>query len=386
MAEQLMKKDGSAEEKKYAEAEGLVDAIPCIIRFERKVSVLKSAAKKFDALGDYNDAKKRSSACRTLAKEVQEQGYQAVLEKGAELERKAVSKSDYMAAIEEYRRAVKSENYREEVKKHIQSCRERIRQINTKEVWKRRAIAAGILVLFLILFMQTPGYPFVKGFLYQKQGRYEKALGAYENAYGIPFTEGRKKACYYEIGKKCLKTGKKQKALQYFVKADDYANAAKKAAQLECEILQEKQVGDELIFGDMRWNVLEKTESAVLLQAKHPKQKMSYSETAFASWEQSLVYEWLNEEFINEQFTKEERKLLFGKNTTKENRPLFILDKTEYVRLQENMAGSDVNCWLRQDAFMAQDGLYYDKSGEIRQTISNDNACYVRPAVWVAMK
>lgn len=161
MAEELLKKKLSIEERKYADAVGLQDAVPCIIRFERKVSVLKSAAKKFESLGDYKDAKERSAACFELARQAGEQGYFEALKKGMSLEEKAVRKSDYVAAIEEYRRAMKSKKHRENAQKHIQICRNQIKKIKTKEVWKHRIIAFVILAICAIVTWKTQAYVYV---------------------------------------------------------------------------------------------------------------------------------------------------------------------------------------------------------------------------------
>ena len=116
MAEELFKKKISREERIYVEALELQKAVSCVLRFENKVSALKSAARKFQKLEDYKDAKTHMEECRAEAAKVAEEGIREVFEEAVRREEQAKSKSDYVDALTEFKRVSRKGNYAEEAK------------------------------------------------------------------------------------------------------------------------------------------------------------------------------------------------------------------------------------------------------------------------------
>ena len=80
MAEELFKKKISREEKIYREARDLQEAVSCVLRFENEVAALGSAARKFQKLENYKDAKARMEECRAAAAKAAERGAREVFE------------------------------------------------------------------------------------------------------------------------------------------------------------------------------------------------------------------------------------------------------------------------------------------------------------------
>ena len=59
----------SKEESLYRSAVSLMEAVDCVRRFEREVSSLEDAAKKFDKLGNYKDSAERKEICIKAAQD-----------------------------------------------------------------------------------------------------------------------------------------------------------------------------------------------------------------------------------------------------------------------------------------------------------------------------
>lgn len=107
MSEEKLITDPERQEKVYRDACGLLDSFTYIIRFERKVTVLKNAARKFRKLGDYKDSREKAAFSQKLAEQEEKKGSKASFEKALEKEKSAKVKSDYVDTIEEFKRTSK---------------------------------------------------------------------------------------------------------------------------------------------------------------------------------------------------------------------------------------------------------------------------------------
>ena len=71
-------------------------------------------------------------------------------------------------------------------------------------------------------------------------------------------------------------------------------------------------MGDIVVFGDIRWYVIAKTETGCTLLSEKPVIKMPFNEAGYQTidtWDKSTLREWLNEKFYN-TFTEEEKALI----------------------------------------------------------------------------
>lgn len=228
MDEELFEEKISKEEQIYQTAVALQNAVSCVLRFERKVASLKSAARKFEKIGDYKDAPERMAACREEAAKAEEEGCKETFEEAKAREARAKSKSDYVDAITEFRRVKRKEGYADEAKEHIQACKKQIMRLETKAVWKRRVTVVGVLAICVLVFLNTPFYPFVKGYAHQQMGEYRVAIANYQEASALSWSKELTGACYYKMGKQKLEAGKEEHALKLFRKAKKYGNIAAK--------------------------------------------------------------------------------------------------------------------------------------------------------------
>lgn len=76
--------------------------------------------------------------------------------------------------------------------------------------------------------------------------------------------------------------------------------------------LPEASVGDVVVFGDIRWYVIAKTETGCTLLSEKPVIKMPFNKAGYqviGTWDKSTVRAWLNNQFYN-TFTEEEKALI----------------------------------------------------------------------------
>ena len=76
--------------------------------------------------------------------------------------------------------------------------------------------------------------------------------------------------------------------------------------------LSDASVGDIVVFGNIRWYVIAKTETGYTLLSEKPVIKMAFNEAGYqttGTWYDSTVRAWLNEKFYN-TFTEEEKALI----------------------------------------------------------------------------
>lgn len=72
-------------------------------------------------------------------------------------------------------------------------------------------------------------------------------------------------------------------------------------------------VGDIVVFGDIRWYVIDKTEAGYTLLSEKPVIKQCFRKAGYgistSTWEESTVRAWLNDKFYN-TFSEEEKALI----------------------------------------------------------------------------
>ncbi len=199
--EEIFQKKPSKEESTYQAAISLMDAVDCVGRFERKVDALRDAAAMFDRLGDYQDAKQRKEDCLEEADEAEEQGCRGVFALGMKKKEKATTKSNYIDAMEEFRRLRDYEPYQKKVQKEIQECKQQVKRIETRAAYKRCMIILLILAVLFAGLSQTPVFPVAKGIVCYIGGEYEEALKYYKEAEYLPGVDDLMQSAYNKLEK-----------------------------------------------------------------------------------------------------------------------------------------------------------------------------------------
>lgn len=383
--EEIFRKKPSKEESTYHAAVSLMDAVDCVERFERKVDALRDAAALFESLGDYQDAKQYREDCLERADEVEAEGCRKTFALGMKKKKKASTKSDYIDAMEEFRRLREYEPYQNKIKPEIQECKRQIKRLETLRAYKRRAIALLVLVLLCLVLAQTPVFPLAKGAVHYFRGEYQAALNCYQTAEHLPGVNKLKRAAYYKRAKEIEQKGKDKKAMQCYRQAWYYSDAPEKTVSLEKKLIAQAEPGDTVLFGPRRWTLLSREGDAVLLLSR-----ISITNRAFdadgKSWEESSLKQWLLTSMSNGSYLKQEQAMMVP--VDKKNRDVqeyaFLLSQEEYSKYQ-SLIPQDEDAWWLRDKVIERNHAKCVSEDQIL-TIPGDLKRGVRPAVWVSVK
>lgn len=310
--EDLFKEGPSKEELAYKHAVELMEAIECVERFERAVKSLRSAAHKFEALGDYEDSIARREGCLALAEELEKKGKEDTLKKGKEMLEKASTKRDFVFAMEEFRRLKKYDDTNEEALKYIAICKKGILKLENKAARIRWAIALVIIAILGGVSTKTPVYPIAKGMVHGILGQNQAAINCYSQAEAFPGVSKLSRGCYYKLAQEAEKGKNREKTLEYYRLAWASKDAMEKTVELEREILSEAKVGDIVSFGGIKWSVLEKKKGVCKLLMASKGHMLAYSNTD-GSWDDSTIKKWLNGSFLSAHFSDYEIIVMGGK-------------------------------------------------------------------------
>lgn len=380
--EEIFKEKPSKEETTYKSAVELMNAVDCLERFEREVSALRDAASRFEQLGDYKDAKQYRDDCIKRADEAEEKGCQKTYELALRKKEAAVSKSDYVDAMEELRRLRNYEPYQDKVKQDIQVCKERIRHLETIAAYKRRGLVFLSLLIIAACLSQTPLYPIAKGIVHRYRGEYQAALNCYAEGANIPGVGKLQRDCYYRLAKQAQDDGKDKKAMKLYRLAWSRLDAAEHTAQLEKKLLGQAGTGDTVSFGGRNWIVLVKQADKVLLFAKSAPQFKVFDEGGDASWEDSTLKAWMKQSFLGGKFLPTEKEMVLSVNQKDETEKAFLLSEIEY-RQYRDLIPETANRWWLRDKVIQPNRAKCVMGEEILTIPVDTKKIAVRPAMWV---
>lgn len=164
-----------------------------------------------------------------------------------------------------------------------------------------------------------------------EEGRYEEAITAFKTMGGYKDSKENIENCKngikeneYQYAISLIESGKYVEAITAFEDLDNYKDSELLAKEKELEILNDCKVGDYVIFGEYKqdtvdengkepieWLVLERKNNKVFVISKYILDKKSFCNDTYAAvWSVCSIREWLNQEFINNAFSAEEKKAI----------------------------------------------------------------------------
>lgn len=382
--EEIFQEKPSKEEALYTSAVSLMNAVDCLERFEREVDALRSAAQKFEKLGDYKEAKQYQKDCLKRADEAEEKGCQKTYEVAMKKKESAVTKSDYVDAMEEFRRLRSYESYQEKAKEKIQECKERIRRLETIAAYKRRGMCFLALVIIVVALAQTPLYPVGKGVIHRFRGEYQAALNCYEEGANIPGVGKLQRDCYYRLAAQVEEEGREKEAMVLYRLAWNRLDAAEHTVRLEKELMRQAEIGDKISFGGRNWTVLEKKADRIMLLAAHAPQFKKFDKEG-GNWEDSSLKQWLENSFLQNDFSGQEREIVLSIDSKDPDsqEKAFLLSEREYREYQSLIPVINNRWWLCDNTI--ERGRAKCVLGDEVITIPADTKKIgVRPAMWVS--
>ncbi len=377
----------SKEETLYRSAVSLMEAVDCINRFERAVYSLNDAAGKFERLDGYKDSAECREKCIKGAKEAIKKGTEEVYNIAVDKLGRAKDKSGFSDAIEEFKRVKKFGFNVEECDKNIQICKNGIKKAETRAMYKRQGIMLCTIIIFIVIFINTPFYPLVKGLYYQSKGEYNTALHCYKKSGGILTGNGKMKECHYHIAEQFMEKGSYNKALKNYKKAQNKFDAEKKAFGIEKDIIAGSLPGDTVKYGSGKWIILHKTERQALLFEKKACHKKKFDQKGKNIWHGSSLCKWLNKDYIR-KFSMDERSVMAGQGmiNEKDREVISILDKVQYEKYKDIINGTNTAYWLKDSGTAGESVCYVKEDASTGEASSNEDSISVRCSFWVVFK
>lgn len=383
--EEIFQEKPSKEESTYHAAVSLMDAVDCVERFERKVDALRDAAALFETLGDYQDAKQYREDCLERADEMEAEGCRKTFALGQKKKKRASTKSDYVDAIEEFRRLRGYEPYQNKIKPEIQECKQQIKRLETLRAYKRSAIVLLVLVLICLGLSQTPVYPLAKGVVHYFRGEYQAALNCYQAAEHLPGVNKLKRAAYYKQAEEIEQKGKDKKAMRCYREAWYYSDAPEKTVRLEKKLLTQAEPGDTVFFGPRRWTLLSREGDAVLLLSRSSIRNRIFDANG-NRWEESSLKKWMTASALDGRYLKQERAIMRIVDETHKGFPEyeFLLSEEEYRKYQSLIPFDEDDWWLRDEVIERNHAKCVTEDQVVKAP--EDMKRGVRPAVWISIK
>ena len=201
----------------------------------------------------------------------------------------------------------------------------------------------------------------------------------------------------YERAVRLLEQGDYDAAIAEFAELNGYQDSAERRRQASLQKLRSGsfRVGDTVDFGDYKgrtaWRVLTVSDSEAYLTATASVADRMFDLSA-CYWESSAIREWLNDQFLNEAFSEEEREMIVSRNGDS----VFLLSIEEAYRYfrddEDRFLESDdetnMGYWLRSPGKFSDHASNVDGDSWLKGNISEYGGVVyaprgVRPAVWI---
>ena len=261
-----------------------------------------------------------------------------------------------------------------------------------------------VCILAVLFFTRTVSFRQCLAGIYSHTGNYEKTWQNYE----IVYTKNKDISAHekaleyrYKSAKQAYKNGDENTAYKNYnaLSKEDYKDSESKFVALEKARVKNTKIGEVIPFAHMDWRVLDKKDGKVLLLKDNAFGSTPFDEKGQnVTWESSSVRKWLNNDFLQESFTENERnsilettvkntpnatyKTLAGNNTKDK---FFLLSCDEVAKYYDAIHETKSCWWLRTPgaAENSMSFVYKDKTVmDYGYEVTNTNIT-VKPAMWL---
>ena len=346
-------------EDKYERAKRLEESTRSLLRDKERGQIFQKAADLYASLGDYEDAEKRAEACGKQAKEFQDK----------------------------YKQQVKEEKAKQKQEKQEES--------NETKILVRK-IVFGILAVLVVLalvaaiFSKTKPGRYYRASLCEKVGAYEKSYKMFNNLKDYKDSEKRYQESCYKYADECFKKHKLTQAKNAFRKLADYKDSELKLTDVELQNIREQKIGAEVLFGEYRWLILEKSKDKVFLVKSLPINGFAFDEGDANNWFDSTIRRYLNGTFFDETFNQYQQKQILSSvvdEQTGTKDQLFMLTAEQANHYHDILSNYLRDWWLMDEGknphtaqFVSQ-GVVMDYGYDMSTT-----TIFIRPGMWISLK
>lgn len=285
-------------------------------------------------------------------------------------------------------------------------CRKKQTELLNRK--RNRGIALLVLAAVLLvgggLFTRTASWFAIKGALHSAMGHPGKSWQAYYESWqrkedpGVyeKYLENR-----YEAAVAAAASEQPSDAREdlFVLAGENYRDSGELYVALERQMLDSLKPGKKVTFANVKWVLLDRQGSKLLLLKDSFVRKTPFHEEGGAvTWENSSVRDFLNHEYYEERFLEPERAMVMetvlrtgnnriagtdgGGETTD---TLFLLSTEEAEQYMDLLKDTEETWWLRTPG-ASQEAMSFvdtDRSiNDIGYDVSSDQI-RVRPAVWI---
>ena len=356
------------------------------------------AAKQFEELGTYKDSDERVQQCRDKAEEIkkEEERKKAEREK-AEKERKAKTKKKKIVLI------------------IISSV---------------MAVCAVLALIYGIVVV--PSIKYNEALELVENKNYDEAIAIFEELGDYSDSADKILETKYKKAENLVSNKEFDTAIEIFNELGEYPNCKKRIEEIKSDNLYLYKIGEKIQMGNyiqnsdstykspITWIVLAKENHNVLLISEKALDSKPYNTGRGddVTWETCSLRAWLNDDFFNEAFTKEEQEIINTTDVTADANPdydtdpgndtkdkVFLLSIQELNKYFDNDServceptsyalanganwSDSGNCWwwLRSPGCVQFGAALVDIAGKINDfdCDANNKHVVVRPAMWIS--
>lgn len=390
--------DDVDEEKEpiYQKLVGMMKSLECMAVTPSRAEMYQSTANKFSELEGYKDSEEYMKQCKQLAKQTNEDLLEKVYELAKTKKEKAKTVDDYKVAAEEFRKASGFKDA-DSMAKECDSLSSRTEKKGTRNLF----LTGGVVILCILAVVFVGISPIPKygiGNVLYKVDAYNYALKFYNRSGDYKDTKQKIIECQYMLGLDYEAKGDYKAAKKAFAAAEDYKDSnARKVNALKL-VLKNSKAGTIVKIGKYNWKVLKIEENQVLLLKKAALSKRAYSSDANnATWENSTIRQYLNNDFLKAAFTKEEQMNIlqtsvknsgnaaYGTDGGKDTLDyLFLLSISEAKEHKDIFKDYKGTSWLRSPGGNSNTAAFIEAKGLIMDYgyIVTDKDFKAIPAMW----
>lgn len=380
----------------YKKAKKLKKSIKCMVCCSEKVQMYQKAAEKFAELPGYEDADRLAERCRELAENTRIKVINLTYKKAMKMKNAAKQSEDFKQAAMEFRK-VKGFEDADQLSAECIKIHEKLE--SRKSI--KSALRTAAIILFIIAFVLGARTSHAKYYLantYMFTGSYVQAAKQYSKLGTYKDCKERLTICRYKAGLNYEKHGNYLEAKKCYAKAGYYKDSDIRKVNMEIKLFPNRKAGGKIIIGNSVWKIMEIRNGQALLLKNKPITGIPYNNASVkTTWETSTVRKWLNTEYRDKTFTKEEIKrialtdlqnsknVLYGTdggNATQDY--LFLLstgDAKKYKALLPNLKSYS---WLRSPGSSENSAVFLSKDKKVMlygYDVSSDGFTMF-PAFW----
>lgn len=317
--------DDSIKEEKYQKIVKLIQGMGCMIVSEQKADMYNSIILRLSKLSDYKDANKLARECSELAKQVMEEVIRNTYERAHEYKDKARTSKEYILAAKEFGKIC---GYKDSDDLALYCNKMSINM--DKKLIKKRILKIIFSILCLITIIIGASTSFAKyhyANICMITGSYHSSIKTFKYLGSYKDSKEKVLISQYRKGLMLKKNDNYTSAQDAFNEAVPYKDSEEIKVEMEIQIIKNSKIGDCIKIGKYNWRLLDIVNEQALLIKKIPLSDIAYNnKSEEITWENATIRQWLNIEFLADNFSILEKNRITLSNVVNADNPIYKTD------------------------------------------------------------